>query len=68
MKIRDGLESNWNWVKIRSIQFVIQLIRKSKNIRKIDRKLIHIRLVQFDSNYRVESNFDKLNWFKIRLI
>ena len=59
MEIKLGVESNWNSFEVRSIRFekfAIRLIRKGKKHSKISMK-INLKFVQFDSNYRVETNF-----------
>ena len=63
----------WGGVKLEFVgnsfdsirKFAIRLSRKAKNIQKIWWKLIW---VWFDSNYRVESNFQKLDLFEIHSI
>ena len=63
-----GVESNWNSFEICLIWFQnlrFHWFERAKNILKIQRKLIWF--VQFNSNYRMESIFQKLNSFKIDL-
>ena len=72
-QLKLGVESDWNSFEIRLIQLIRKGKKYSKNSMKIDSKL-----VRFDSNYRVESNFsdagfvrnsfDSIRKFMIRLI
>ena len=59
-----GLDSNWNSFEIHSIRkFAIRWFERAKIIWKIRWKLVPIRFVWFNSNYRLESNFQKFDLF-----
>ena len=65
------VESNWNGFKICliwSVNLQFGWFEKAKNFQKMPWKIIQIQFIRFDSNYRLESNYQILDSFKICLI
>ena len=60
--VRTSFEIRSKFVRLENLRF--DWFKKGKNIRKIWWKSIWIRFVRYSSNYRVESNFQKLDSFE----